>query len=87
MAKDNQQFSYDHLSDREILILTAQKLETLTEDSEDHETRLTAIETAKTYFTGAAAGLGAVGFGWMAKLHGLVNDILISGHHVTKGPQ
>ena len=65
-------FRYDHLKDREILILVATKLQTMS----DHEKRITSLETARTYVTGVAVGLGVLGFGWMAKIHSVVNGLL-----------
>lgn len=70
-----EQFDYTKLTDREIIILSAQKLHDLLNDSEDHEKRLTDLETTRTYLKGVAYGGGLLGFGWMAKLHLMLNNI------------
>lgn len=68
-------FSYDHMSDREVLISVAKDVKMQGKIADDHEERIKKIEDTKVYATGVVAGLGILGFGWVAKLHMLVQKI------------
>ncbi len=47
-----------------------------------HDLRLKPLEDAKVYAAGALAGVGLLGFGWVAKIHLLVKALSdkIPGH-------
>ncbi len=79
---DQNEFSYDHMSDREVLISVAKDVSRLGVRSEDHEGRIKEIEKAKTYAAGAMAGLSLLGFGWLSKLHLILQHLAEkpSGH-------
>ncbi len=69
---------FDHLTEREILILAVRDLRSVkrtVHGPEGHGARIKKLEDTRIYATGVAAGLGILGVGWIAKLHLLIKAI------------